>query len=133
VAGSSDEDIGRYVYQLKMSGWASFPTFFGGFASPWGSSFVGELGALMCSVRFLNSDDGMVSSHFFSRGVQRVESKSFSTSYTRRHKKSLFLRRRGGRLQAVFSGRRWRGRPRVYKNCVVIFISVRGVLVILGM
>ena len=67
-AGLYGEDFGRYVYQLEMPGWASVPTFFGGFASPRGSSCVGELEALMCSVRFLSSDDEMASSHLFQLG-----------------------------------------------------------------
>jgi hypothetical protein len=72
VAGSSGEDIVRYVYQLEMSDWASVLAFSGGFASPRGSSFVGELGALMCGVRFLSFDDAMASSHLFSAAAFNV-------------------------------------------------------------
>ena len=50
------------------------------------------------------------------RLVQRQKSKSSSICCTRWQQKIVWLRWRGGRLQAASSGRRWRERLGVYKN-----------------
>jgi hypothetical protein len=128
---------GGFGYQLvEKPGWDLLPTFLGGLVPLRGSSSSDELGALvLVTSDSLVSDDVMANGHLFSQVVQWLKSRSGSTCYTRRQqKKTLFLHRRGGRLQAVCSSRRWRGRPGgVYKDRIVIFFSFMGVLVRFGL
>ena len=131
VVGDSS---GRYVDQLdEMLGWASVTTFSGGFWSPSGFVVVrcaGDSGT--CGVRFLGIRRCYSAGLFSVKKASRVRQQS-STCCTRWQQKIVGLRRRGGRLQAVSSGRRWRGKPGVYKNWTVIFFSFKGVLVSVGM
>jgi hypothetical protein len=92
-----------FVYQ-SLSGWVSVPTFVGGFASPRGSSFVGELGALIDGVTFLSSGDGMACRHLFQPGcstgrkqvvfdkLHKTASKDFVASPERRLTSGSVLR-----------------------------------------
>jgi hypothetical protein len=116
-------------------GWDLFLTCLDGSVPLWGSSSSGELGALiLVASDSLVFDDVMASGHLFQPVVQWLQSRSGSTCYTGWQQKTVFLRRRGGRLQAVCSGHRWRGRPGgVYKDRIVIFFSFMGVLIRFGL
>jgi hypothetical protein len=115
---------GRFAYQLaEKPGWNLCPTFYGGSASPRGSSSSGAVGALVpvASDSSVSDDD--------QPGRSLVTKQVGFDVLQKTAKKSVMLRRSGGRLQAVRSDRRWRGRPGAYKNLVVIFFLLMSVLV----
>jgi len=81
------------------------------------------------------SDDVMADSQLFQPGCSAVTKQvGVDMLHKTATKKTLFLRQRGGRLQAVCSGQRRQGRPGgVYKDRVVIFFPFNGVLVRFGL
>jgi hypothetical protein len=128
--------FGGFSFQLdEKSGWFLVPTFFGGSAPLWGSSSSGVLGALVLMVSDSSvSDDVMADDHLFQPGHLAVIKQVGIDVLHKTATKTVFLRRRGGRLQAVCSGHRRRGRlGGVYKDRVVIFFSFKGVLVRFGL
>jgi len=115
---------GRFAYQLaEKPGWDLSPTFHGGFASLRGSSSSGGLEALVPVASDSSvSDDVRPSRSSFTKQV------GFDVLHKTVIKTCVALLGEGW-LQAVCSGRPWRGRPGAYKNLVVIFFLFKSVLV----
>jgi hypothetical protein len=131
--GVSGRVLERFGYQLGRPGWCVVTTLSGGLHPLLGSLYTGVLGLKLCEVSGLfNTGEGIASGHPDRPARSTVSQHvGFSDMILWVPLENLkLLRREGGRLQGVSSGRRRRERPGAsYKDLFVIFIFSKGVFV----